>query len=112
MCNSQKQPRAAGGLRAAYLSGAEGWGGFHSQLVMIHLTVMGQLSHWISGNALEPEDLHVVRVEKFLKSRRPGGQDRVPNARMFTALLDHLTAEGVVSPTPSPSRRSPWRRSW
>ena len=74
---------------------ADGYGlrlaqsGFATNSVVIHLTVMGQLSRWMSGNGLALDDLCIVRVEEFFESRRAGGQQRVPKARMFTALLDY-----------------------
>jgi hypothetical protein len=92
---------------------ADGYGlrldqsGFSANSVVIHLTVMGQLSRWMSGNGLELEDLCIVRVQGSFESRRAGGQKRVPKARMFTALLDYLTAEGVVLPTPPPVPATP-----
>ncbi len=92
---------------------ADGYGlllaqsGFSANSVVIHLTVMGQLSRWMWGNGLELEDLCVVRIEEFFEFRRAGGQKRVPKARMFSALLDYLTAEGVVPPTLPPVPATP-----
>jgi hypothetical protein len=86
--------------------------GFTANSVVIHLTMMGQLSRWMSGNGLELKDLCVVRVEEFFESRLAGGQKRVPKARMFTALLDYLTAEGVVPPTPPPVPATPLEALW
>ena len=92
---------------------AEGYGlrlahsGFTANSVVTHLSVMGQLSRWMSGNGLELEDLCFVRVEEFFESRRAGGQQRVPKARMFTVLLDYLTTEGVVLPVTPPVPATP-----
>ena len=63
---------------------ADGYGlllaqsGFSANSVVIHLTVMGQLSRWMSGNGLGLEDLCVVRIEEFFEFRRAGGQSGCP----------------------------------
>lgn len=91
---------------------ADGYGvklaaaGFTANSVVIHLSVMGQLSRWMSAGGVGLEDLCVAGVEEFFDARRAGGQRRVPTARMFAPLLAFLTDQGVVPP-PAPVPAGP-----
>lgn len=72
--------------------------GFTANSIVIHLSVMGQLSRWMTEANFAVEELTVVRVEEFFDTRRSRGQRRVPTARMLAPLLCYLTSCEVLPP--------------
>lgn len=74
--------------------------GFTANSVVTHLSVMGQLSRWMTEVNFAVEELSVDRVGQFFDARRLGGQRRVPTVRMLAPLLCYLTRCGALPPPP------------
>jgi len=68
--------------------------------VVTHVVLMGQLSRWMTKDAVAVKELTPARVEDFLASRRAGGQRRVPTGRVLDPLLLHLRSVGELGPAP------------
>jgi len=68
------------------------------------LTVRGLLQHvgalgrWMAANDIEPADLDVAVLERFLEHRRSSGRAHVRTTRSLLSLLGHLRDLGVVPP--------------
>lgn len=75
--------------------------GFTANSVVTHVVLMGQLSSWMTKDAVAVNELTPARVEDFLESRRAGGQRRVPTGRVLDRLLLHLRSVGELGPVPA-----------
>jgi site-specific recombinase XerD len=96
MSGTRRKPGRLGayveGYRARLLSLGHTRGTVRGQLKML-----GQLGRWMSFEGIEPAQLDGPRVEAFLAARRAEGHTRVPTLRSFTALLDYLADEAVIT---------------
>lgn len=81
--------------------------GYARSTIQTQLTLLGDLSWWLTQHALGVRALGTDVINRFLSSRwcrKTRGRSDVPTFRLF---LDHLRAEGVLRPAPSPVDRSP-----
>ncbi len=62
------------------------------------LQQVGALGRWMAAAGIEPADLDVAVLERFLEYRRAVGRAQVRTTRSMSSLLDHLRERGVVRP--------------
>ena len=65
-----------------------------------HLVLMGQLNRWLTAQGLGAEELTSEVAQRFLASRRAGGQRRVPTLASLMPLFDYLRELSVLPAEP------------
>jgi integrase len=62
-----------------------------------HIVLMGQLNGWLSSKQLGVGELSAVVAQRFLDSRRAGGQRRVPTLASLAPLFQYLRGQGALA---------------
>ena len=84
--------------------------GYARSTVRTQLSLLVDLGRWLTRHALRVRDLRTAVTEKFLSARRRQRRERRGDAATLRLFLDHLRAEGVISPLPPLVDRSPLGR--
>lgn len=74
--------------------------GYRRPSARLQIHLFAQLSAWLVDEGLEPSELSITDVQRFLAARRRTGATRYLSEKAMRAILAYLREEGVVSVPP------------